>query len=105
MPDGAMFFVAAYAAKLDADKMPVMGADGYFEADKLLFYTAMEQQAGWGKEIPDLYRNGDWNYAVFTGERQLRPGVNQALCFACHKPKAKESYLFTLPQLAAKAKP
>ena len=45
-------------------------------------------------------RNGDWNYAVFTTEKQHLPGVNQAECFACHKPLDSTSYVFTLKQLA-----
>ncbi len=77
-----------------------MGADGFFVADKLLFYTAMARGAGWGKDIPDILRNEDWNYAAFTTDKQHRPGVNQAECLACHKPLDKSSYLFTLKQLA-----
>ena len=48
-----------------------------------------------------MLRNSDWNYAVFTADRQLRPGVNQAECLACHKPLENASYTFTLQQLAA----
>lgn len=99
MPAGAYLFAEVYAAKLDASKNPVKGADGFFEADKLLFYTAMASGAGWGKDVPEMLRNGDWNYAIFTADKQHRPGVNQAECFACHKPLDKTSYLFTLKQL------
>jgi hypothetical protein len=54
--------------------------------------------------VPDLLRNENWNYAVFTAAKQLRPGINQAECLACHKPLDKTSYLFTLEQLSAAAK-
>jgi cytochrome c553 len=100
LPDGSVLFAEVYAAKLDADKKPAMGADGFFVADKLLLYTAMARGAGWGKDIPEMLRNGDWNYAVFTSDKQHRPGVNQAECLACHKPLDKASYTFTLKQLA-----
>ncbi|HXD42446.1 MAG TPA: cytochrome P460 family protein [Ramlibacter sp.] len=99
LPDGAILFAEVHAAKLDADK-PVMGNDGYYVADKLLFYTAMARDAGWGKDIPEMLRNSDWNYAVFTTDKQHRPGVNQAECLACHKPLDSTSYTFTLKQLA-----
>jgi len=105
VPDGAMLFVEVHAAKLDADKKPVMGADGFFVAEKLLFYTAMARDAGWGSDIPDMLRNEDWNYAIFTTAKQHRPGVTQAECLACHKPLDKTSYLFTLNQLAGAGKP
>lgn len=104
IPNGAVLFVEVHSAKLDADKKPVVGNDGFFVADQLLFYTAMAREAGWGRDIPEMLRNDDWNYAVFTTAKQHRPVVNQAECLACHKPLDKVSYLFTLDQLAAVAK-
>ena len=100
LPDGSVLFAEVHAAKLDADQKPVTGADGHFVPDKLLFYTAMAREAGWGKDIPEMLRNEDWNYAVFTLEKKHRPGVNQAECLACHKPLDKTSYAFTLKQIA-----
>ena len=102
LPDGAMLFVEVYAAKLDSDRKPVTGPDGFYVADRLLFYTAMARDAGWGNDIPDMLRNENWNYAIFTLEGQHRAGTNQALCLGCHKPHDKTSYLFTLKELAAK---
>ncbi len=101
LPAGSVLFVEVYAAKLDAEQKPVTGSDGFYVADKLVAYTAMASGAGWGKDVPDMLRNGDWNYAVFTTEKQQRAGVNQAECFACHKPLDSTSYVFTLKQLAA----
>jgi cytochrome c553 len=100
LPDGSVLFAEVYAAKTGADQKPVMGADGYFEPAKLLFFTAMARDAGWGKDIPDMLRNADWNYAVFSTDGKHRPGTNQALCLACHKPLDSVSYTFTLKQLA-----
>ena len=104
LPNGAYLFAEVHSAKLDADKKPITGSDGFFVADQLLFYTAMARDAGWGKDIPDMLRNEEWNYAAFTTAKQHRPGVNQAECLACHKPLDKVSYTFTLDQLAAVAK-
>jgi cytochrome c553 len=101
LPDGSVLFAEVYAAKLDADKKPVTGADGYFVAEKPLFYTAMASAAGWGDAIPEMLRNGNWHYMVFTLDKKPRPGVNQAECLACHKPLAAASYVFTLKELAA----
>ena len=101
LPDGSVLFVEVHAAKVDSDKKPVTGSDGFYVAEKLLFYTAMASGAGWGRDVPEMLRNGDWNYAVFTLDKQHRPGVNQAECFACHKPLDATSYVFTLKQLAA----
>jgi cytochrome c553 len=101
VPDGSVILTEVYTVKLDAAKNPVTGKDGFFETEKLVAYTAMATGKDWGKDFPEMLRNGDWNYAVFGPDRQLRAGVNQAECLACHKPLDKESYLFTLKQLSA----
>lgn len=98
-PAGAYFFVEVYTPKLDAAKNPVKGADGFFAPDKLAFYTAMAKGAGWGKDIPEILRNGDWNYAVFNLDKTVRKGANQAECLACHKPLTKDDYVFTIKDL------
>lgn len=103
LPEGAELFVEVYSAKLDTEKKPVTGPDGFFVPEKLLFYTAMARGPDWGREIPDMLRNGDWNYAVFSTEKKLRP-ANQAACLACHKPLDQVSYTFTLKELAAAGK-
>lgn len=100
LPDGSYLFAEVYSARLDEAKNPVKGADGFFETDKLVAYTAMQREAGWGGEIPDMLRNENWNYAVFTLDKKQRP-ANQAECLACHKPLDKASYTFTLKELAA----
>jgi cytochrome c553 len=64
----------------------------------------MTNVAAWGAEFPEMLRNGNWNYAVFTPEKQRRPGVNQAEYLACHKPLDGVSYTFTLKELAAASK-
>lgn len=101
LPDGSVLLAEVHAAKIGEDKKPVTGADGFYVPEKLLFYTAMATGADWGKDVPDMLRNGNWNYAIFTLDKQHRAGVNQAECFGCHKPLDSTSYVFTLKQLAA----
>jgi cytochrome c553 len=104
LPNGSVLFAEVYSPKLDANKKPIVGPDGFFVPDQIKAYTAMSRGDGWGSAIPDMLRNGDWNYAVFTPAKQHRPGVNQAECLACHKPLENVSYLFTLKQLTEAAK-
>ena len=101
LPDGSVLFAEVHSAKVDASNNPVTGADGFYVPDKLLRYTAMEREAGWGDDIPELLRNENWNYAIFTTAKQQQAGVNQAECLACHKPLSNVSYTFTLQQLSA----
>ena len=104
LPDGAVLLIEFYSAKQDADQKPVTGGDGFFVPDQLVAFSAMQREAGWGKDIPEMLRNEEWNYAVFTSTKEPRPGVNQAECLACHKPLDKASYTFTLKELTAAAK-
>jgi cytochrome c553 len=103
LPDGSVLLAEVWSAKLAADKKPVTGADGFYVADKLLFFTGMGRGPGWGQDIPEMLRNGDWNYAAWGADKALRP-ANQAECLACHKPLDKVSYSFTIEKLAAKAR-
>jgi cytochrome c553 len=99
LPDGAVLLVEVFGAKLGDDGKPMVGADGFYVIDKLNAYTGMEKQSGWGDDIPELLRNGDWNYGLFGANKSARQGVNQATCLACHKPLADDSFVFTLEKL------
>jgi cytochrome c553 len=99
LPDGSYLLAEVYAAKVDAEGKPVMGSDGFYVAEKPLLFTAMARDAGWGKDIPDMLRNENWNYAVFSLDKKPRP-INQAECLGCHKPLNNVSYTFTLKELA-----
>jgi hypothetical protein len=49
--------------------------------------------------VPEILRNGDWRYAVFTTDGEHRAGVNEAQCLACHKPLTASDYAFTVEPL------
>lgn len=100
-PAGSYLFVEVHKAELDAAGEPVKGEDGQFVKADLAAYTAMEKSAGWGEEVPDILRNDDWRYAVFTPEGEPQAGVNEAQCLACHKPLTDTDYTFTLDELTA----
>ena len=104
LPDGSVLVLEQHASKLGDDKKPVVGSDGFFVKDKLLAYAVMGRDAGWGKDIPEMLRNEDWNYAVYTPEKMVRAGVNQAECLACHKPLDKTSFTFSIEPLMAAAR-
>ncbi len=99
LPNGSFLVMEVWTPKLDANKVPVKGADGNLDPDKIAFVTAMGRDAGWGKDIPEIMRNGDWNYAAFNPDMTVRAAANNAECFACHKPLPNDSYLFSLKEL------
>jgi cytochrome c553 len=104
LPDGSVLVLEQFAARLGPDRKPIAAASGFFEPDRFVAFAVMERGAGWGKDIPEMLRNEDWNYAVFTADKKHRPGVNQAECLACHKPLDKKSFTFSIDPLTAVAK-
>ena len=74
-----------------------------YQGGKLQSYTGMESRAGWGDNIPALLKNGNWDYATFRANGERNDGLNQALCMACHKPAAADSYVFSIKELKAAA--
>jgi cytochrome c553 len=103
LPDGSAIYIESWSAKKGADGKPLVGSDGHLVADRLRSVSAMASGTAWGADIPEMLRNGNWNYALFSADRTLRTEVNQAECLACHKPKASSSYLFLQRELAAAA--
>lgn len=99
--EGAFILVEVFGAKADADGNLVKEADGSLVPDGLKAFTAMELRAGNGAAVPEILRNGDWRYAVFSAEGQPRDGLNEGPCLACHKPEARRDYVFTLDELKA----
>jgi len=49
-------------------------------------------------------RNTNWNYGVFGPDKAPRAEINQAVCLACHKPKAATSFVFGLKEIQVAAK-
>jgi len=77
-PDGSVLFAEVYAAKLGATASRHRPPDGNFAREARRLH-AMARERGLGKDIPEMLRNENWNYAVFTADKQHRSGVNQAM--------------------------
>ena len=93
--EGAYLLVEIYAAKADADGQLVRTSDSSLEPAERTGFTAMEKRSGTADSVPDLLKNGDWRYAVFTVDGSHREGLNEGSCLACHKPLASTDYVFT----------
>ena len=96
---GAQIIVEIRKAKTDDAGAPVRGEDGQFVDGELTGYTGMGKSEGWGAEVPEILRNGDWRYAVFSTDGVNKPGLTEGRCLACHKPLTGTDYLFTFDAL------
>ena len=100
MPYGTIFVIVFYNAKLGADGNPLKDANGRFIRDTLACHTAMRKEKGWGAEYPPEKRNGEWEYRVFTADRQWNDKVDVVeRCLGCHLPKAAQDYAWSYDEL------
>jgi hypothetical protein len=105
LPDGTVLTMVQYAAQVDDQGNPVKGANGRFvRTDKIVGYTVMEKRAGWGADVPDEIRNGDWQYQAFLTDRTPNPKAALAACFKCHKPLDQQDFVFSWDGLRTSAK-
>jgi cytochrome c553 len=105
LPAGSIIVVTNMPVKLDASQKPVLDAKGHMITEGApRSFSAMEARAGWGKDLPELLRNGEWSYALFNAQKVRADKFNYAMCFACHKSVETDSFVFTLQQLVEKAK-
>jgi plastocyanin len=102
IPYGTVLTLAAYAAKLDANGVPLKDANGRFIKDRLVAVNSMQKGRGYGADIPAEIRNGDWIYQSFTPDGKVNDKANLTACFQCHLPFAKDDYLTNMAKLAGK---
>ncbi|HOX69939.1 MAG TPA: cytochrome P460 family protein [Burkholderiaceae bacterium] len=84
-PNGSVFVMENYAAKVDADGKPLVGADGKLVKGNLLRVFLMGKNEGWGQSAPEGLKNGDWIYAGYLGNGDKAPEPASA-CRTCHLP-------------------
>jgi plastocyanin len=99
VPDGAVITLAAYAAQVDAAGVPLKDANGRYLKGNLLAVNVQQKKAGWGADIPEAVRNGDWVYQSFTPDGKPNEKANLTACYQCHLPFAKDEYLTNLAKL------
>ncbi|MSP98185.1 MAG: hypothetical protein EXR29_13420 [Betaproteobacteria bacterium] len=104
IPSGTVLTLVPYKAKVDAKGVPVKGADGHFVKDGgPLAYNVMEKRAGWGKEYPAEWRNGEWEYQSYSADKKPNVKANLQGCFECHKPHENMDFVMSLARLSGTA--
>ncbi len=66
---------------------------------KLLRYIAMEKKPGHGDTQPADVRAGDWAFQSFGPDRLIHRGENLNRCMACHRPQARNDFVFTYDRM------
>ena len=95
LPDNTMLVLEQRPAKLGADGQPALNSEGHFTPEGSIAMVAIQQKKkGWGVDVPENLRNGDWEYAVYDIDGKLRTSANLQPCFTCHKPRDKDDFTF-----------
>ena len=91
-PNGSVFIMENYAAKVGADGQLEKGADGKLVKGDLLRVFVMGKNKGWGEDVPAEQRNGNWVYASYLASGDKGP-ENLGTCRACHAPLTQKDFI------------
>lgn len=105
IPHGTVLTLVQYSAKKDEKGNVLKDAKGRFVKGDLIGYTVMEKRKGWGAGYPAEWRNGEWEYAAFTKDKQPNAKANANIqnCFNCHKPHEGQDFVISLASLSGTA--
>lgn len=71
-----------------------------YRDEKIFRYFVMEKGAGWGAEVEESRRAGDWQFQWFWPDRKINLQENTARCVACHSSQKDNQYLYTAKRLS-----
>ncbi|KUO56193.1 MAG: hypothetical protein APF80_00035 [Alphaproteobacteria bacterium BRH_c36] len=98
LAEGSVLVGEIYKAKLDDKGQPIESTLGRRIRDKLAAIAVMEKRAGWGSKFPEEFRNGDWDFAVFSPDgKRLDKDLNT--CRACHASLKDTDHLYSFEHL------
>ena len=91
--NGTVFVMENYAAMETTDGRLATGSDGKLIKADLLRVFVMGKNAGWGQEVPEPLRNGNWVYASYLADGRTKGPEDTATCRACHLPLANKDFV------------
>lgn len=100
---GSVFVMENYAAKAKADGSLETGPDGKLVKGELLRVFVMGKNKGWGEDVPEAQRTGNWVYATYLGDGKKGPEP-AAACRGCHAPLKDKDFVFRYDEHFAQKK-
>ena len=99
LPYGTVLVAELYKAKKDADGEVIESALGRPIRGIFAAVAVMQKGQGWDEKFNPEFRNGDWDFAIFSpkGERLVKKDLND--CRACHQRFAETQRLFSLEHM------
>ncbi len=72
-----------------------------YNDDALTDYFVMEKGEGWGLEVAEQMRTGDWHFQQFDTNRQVRRAAIAERCQSCHQGAAENDFMYTIDRMRA----
>ncbi len=101
---GSVLVMEIWKAKMKGEDEPELGPDGRRIKDGLAAVVVMEKQRGWGAIYPEDQRSGEWEFAAYTPDGQLKDIDYAAKCSFCHAPLGEQDYVQSWEALHAAAR-
>ena len=90
-PNGTVMVMELYKVKLNGD-VPETGADGKLIKGDLAKVFVMGKGDGWGQDVPDNLKNGNWVFSAFGSDGKAL-AEDFTKCRACHAPLAAKDFV------------
>ncbi len=90
-PNRTVMVMELYKAKLDGET-PVTGPDGKLVKGDLAKIFVMEKGEGWGQEVPENLRTGNWVFAAYGPDGKAL-AEDFSKCRGCHAPLAMKDFV------------
>lgn len=90
-PNGTVMVMELYKVKVDGES-PVTGVDGKLVKGDLMKVFVMGKGEGWGQDVPENLRTGNWLYAAYGPDGKASP-EDFGKCRACHTPLAAKDFV------------
>jgi Cytochrome P460 len=103
LPTGSVIVSGDYATLPGPNGQPTVDGQGRWQLGPLRGLAGMESRSGWGEQLPQALRNGDWHYGLWSASGEPSLGAQHSQCLGCHRPLQAQSFVFTWPALRSAA--
>lgn len=90
-PNGTVMVMELHKAKM-AGEAPETGTDGKLVKGDLAKVFVMGKGEGWGQDVPDNLKNGNWVFAAYGPDGNAL-AEDFTKCRACHAPLAQKDFV------------
>ncbi|MDR4473855.1 MAG: cytochrome P460 family protein [Nitrospira sp.] len=100
-PNGTRLVMELYKAKTEGETL-VKGEDGKLVKGGLAKVFVMEKNEGWGQDVPDHLKNGNWVFGAYGPDGKAL-AEDFTKCRACHAPLAQKDFVHRMDEFCTQS--